>query len=225
MTKFLAILCFPGILLAQDLASGSGATSPVSTGWVYPGYHRHDGFYLSMNLGPALGGTINKFDDGSTSGKIIYRGPGAFVDLKVGGAIQENTILSFDLIGRTITGPDVEYNGQTQSATDDFSMTDNSYGLGLTHYFMPANTFVSATVGTGKMSYKDKSNDTEGESKWGFALHLKVGKEWWVSPNWGLGVSGGYGFMAANDKVPAGSGITSTLTSHQFYILFNTTYN
>ena len=207
-------------------AASAGAQSSDPAVPFDDGRHKHDGFFLSMNIGPALGGTIiNAKGDDIGYSEFIYRGEGILVDLKIGGAIRENLILSFDIIGRTITGPEGEMDGVSLgSAEDDVVAVDNSYGIGLTRYFMPHNVFVSGTVGIGRMILESDAGDAT--SKWGPSLHAKVGKEWWVGKNWGLGVSGGYGFTWAKDKEPpAGVDYDGTLTSHQFYVLFNTTFN
>jgi hypothetical protein len=196
------------------------------------GSRKHDGFYLSLNIGPAFGGTVLKAtgsDAQSVVGgnELIYRGQGFIADFKIGGAIKENLILSFDLISRTITGPEVEVDGNTiGTASNDIVATDNTMGVGMTYYIMPHNIFLSGTVGMAKMTIENKDTDAKGESKAGLGLHVKVGKEWWVSKNWGLGLSGGYGFLIAEDKAPpAGVDYDGTLTSHQLYIMFNTTFN
>ena len=214
----------PAMLIAQETAT------PTATGSLYPGYHRHDGFYLSMNIGPALGGTIlDMKNEPDGIDQVIFRGPGAVIDLKIGGAIQENLILSFDIIGRTIRGPEEEFNTSSGSftvdASDDLTMADNSYGIGLTKYFMPENIFVSGTLSSARMVQTINGHNGS-TSEWGYAAHLKVGKEWWVGKNWGLGVSGGYGFAMADDKKdPNTPDYSGTLTSHQFYVLLNTTFN
>lgn len=207
--------------VAPSLAQSTDPARPFDDG-----RHKHDGFYLSMNIGPALGGVIiNTSGSAASYRELIMRGGGVLVDLKIGGAVRENLILSFDVIGRTITGPEGEIDGTSMgNASEDVSIMDNSYGLGLTRYFMPHNVFVSGTIGLGRILLDNDGEDAS--SKWGPSLHAKVGKEWWVGKNWGLGVSGGYGFTYAKDKEPpAGVDYKGELTSHQFYLLFNTTFN
>jgi len=217
------LLCLlPAVAFAQDPVP---APAPAAPTLAWPGYHQHDGFYLSMNIGPALGGTIIKAS-GSDAGydKLILRGPGAVIDFKIGGIIAPDLALSFDLIVRSINDPEGEQDGVNMgNAGSDVTLSDDTYGIGLTRYFMPYNMFVSGTVGMGRMVVDNGT--AKSSSKWGPALHLKVGREWWVGSNWGLGVSAGYGLVIADDKTEPGYDYKGELTSHQFYVLFNTTYN
>lgn len=209
--------------------AGAQSTDPAKP--FDDGRHKHDGFYLSLNAGPAFGGTVltgtgNDVVSVLGGSEMAYKGQGFLADIKIGGAIRENLILSFDVISRAIQGPDVEIDGsEIGTASDDIVLTDNTMGIGLTRYFMPHNIFVSGTIGLARMTIENKTNDTKGQSKGGLGAHVKVGKEWWVSDNWGLGVSGGYGFLTAKDKKIAGLDYNGRLTSHQLYILFNTTFN
>jgi hypothetical protein len=114
------------------------------------------------------------------------------------------------------------------SGATSLSVSDNSYGIGLTYYFMPANVFLGGTIGLGTISFSSEVNGTtsNSSSQTGFALQLKVGKEWWVSKRWGLGVSGGYGLVTASDKPDSSyPNYSGTLSTNKFFVLFNTTYN
>lgn len=54
-------------------------------------------------------------------------------------------------------------------------------GGGLTYYFMPANVYVTANAEAG--------SDESSRNATGLVLNLSVGKEWWASDRWGLGVA------------------------------------
>lgn len=217
-------LASTGALLLALLAPAAAQSSDPAVPF-HDGTHRHDGFYLSLNAGSALGGMIlDARGSAALYRETILRGAGAMIDLKIGGAIRDNLVLSFDLITRVVSGPEVVYDGVTAGdASDDFRLIDNIYGVGLTRYFMPHNLFVSGTLGFGKIVI-DNDGD-EASSKWGPALQAKVGKEWWVGRNWGLGLSGGYGVTFAKDRVPPGADYKGDLASHRFFVLFNSTYN
>lgn len=212
MRYFVFLAIFPAIAFSQESQPGS------------KGFHRHDGFYLSMSTGPAFGGIELQAKTTNQNGTVTFSGAGAIVDIKVGGAITENFIVSFDVIGRSIVSPEIAINGTTFSTTDEVSASDNSYNLGVTYYFMPANIFVNGSVGIAAINLTNGNNKYSSEV--GVALHIKVGKEWWVSKNWGLGISGGYGFVGAKDKRnPSEPSYSGTLSSNKLFVMFNTTYN
>ncbi len=190
-------------------------------------FHRHKGFFISISSGFA-GGSIDLNMQNNEVGinEIKFYGLGGAFDFKIGGAIRENTILSFDIIGRTITGPQVEVDGNTGSASNNVTVNDGTLGIGITQYFMPHNFFVSATLGAGNFTVENKDLGTNSGSELGLSVYLKVGKEWWVSRNWGLGIAGGFNHISAEDKKdltnPAYSG---TISTNKLFLLFNTTFN
>jgi len=61
------------------------------------------------------------------------------------------------------------------------------WGLGFTGYLMPANGYATASVGIIPQNWTSYSYTT------GFSFDLMVGKEWWISRNWGAGVGLCYG--------------------------------
>jgi hypothetical protein len=189
------------------------------------GYHQHDGFFLSMNVGPAFG-AIKLDASGTSYQKMEFSGTGGIVDLKVGGTIAKTVSLSADFMNRAIAGPDVEVDGRKAAANTKFSASDQLIGLGITYYFMPINIFVSGSLGIAKFTLNDQTNDVSASSKNGFGLSLKAGKEWWVGTNWGLGVSAGFATSNADDKgIPDEPAYSGKLSTNKFFVLFNTTYN
>lgn len=86
------------------------------------------------------------------------------------------------------------------------SVAAYGFGGGATYYLMPHNLFWSASWGMSG-SYDDTS-----VVGWG-AAHL-VGKEWWVSSNWSLGVAGQFLYADHGDEEAASLGV-----------LFSATYN
>ena len=193
-----------------------------------PGFHRHDGFFLSMNIGTGSG-PIEL--DASGDSTVLIRninvtGPGAAFEFKIGFAAAENLLVSFDLNTRAISAPNMEIDGIRLSSSDNITAGDNSAGIGITYYFMPTNMFISGTLGTGRFTIQNKSANFKSDSEWGRAIHIKVGKEWWVSNNWGLGVAAGFGHVAADDKPDSSNpSYKGKLSSGKFFVLFNTTFN
>jgi hypothetical protein len=89
---------------------------------------------------------------------------------------------------------------------------------------MPYNVFVSGTLGGASYSF-DYDEVEILSTKSGIGWHFKVGKEWWVSRNWGLGVALGYGYAGAKDRSTRYHDYMGIASSHRFHFLLNTTYN
>ena len=63
---------------------------------------------------------------------------------------------------------------------------------------MPANVYVSGAIGASILSIKNNNKTNETDS--GFGINLLVGKEWWVSQDWGVGVAAQLMFSRVSDK-------------------------
>ena len=73
-----------------------------------------------------------------------------------------------------------------------------AFGIGVTYYAMPINLYLSPSIGFGSLTL-DLPN-ANGETDTGVVFDFTVGKEWWVSDRWALGVAGGLGLHAIPDK-------------------------
>lgn len=184
------------------------------------GYHKHDGFYLSMCLGPNFVDITNNVENDAI---YKYSGTGTLFDLKIGGAIRENVILHGTLLSYDLTGPKIESNGQSQRASNKISIGEIMLGGGITYYLMPSNTFISASAGIGGFLLTNEKDDIDVSTDKGFAIQLKIGKEWWISKNWGFGIGITYGNSNVTNK--PNQYITERLNSNNWGILFNTTFN
>lgn len=180
-----------------------------------PGFHEHDGFYLSLSPG-LIFGPIN---DHLPGGDIVFKGTGSEFDLKVGGAIRQNLILHATLLSKALSSPEVVINGQP-ATTALVTLGETMIGAGMTYYFMPQNLFVSASLGTGNFTLV--TNNGAIKSEQGFSVQLKGGKEWWVSRNWGLGLGITFGKTSAINHFPGG---IENLDSNRIGVLFNATFN
>ena len=181
-------------------------------------YQQHTGFFLSMAAGPAFG----KITSDMGHEQVEMSGTGGKFDFKIGGAVKENLILHATMIATMLTGPTVKSSYGGSGKTDNnISITENMLiGGGLTFYIMPSNLFLSGSLGLGNYSLTDLNNNINGSTNNGFSMQLKVGKEWWVSRKWGLGIALTYGktFVDRND-------VNEKLNSNRFGILFNATLN
>jgi hypothetical protein len=95
----------------------------------------------------------------------------------------------------------------------------SAFGAGLTYFFMPVNMYLSGTVGAGSLSFS--GTDLDGlETDSGLALNFVLGKEWWVSNRWGLGLAGAFDYHSAPDK-----NVSEDWTGTSFSLLFSATFN
>lgn len=191
------------------------------------GYHRHDGFYLSLNFGSQIADLAVKSNGQS---EIGLSGLGLIGDYKIGWAVKENMILHLTLLGNSINDPSIIglTNASVGSIPEISKVGISTAGIGMligggiTKYIMPLNLFLSASVGTGQFMISDNIGSSF-TTNVGTSFQLKAGKEWWVSANWGLGLSLSY--IRTNANMQYGNNSTERLASDFFGIMFNTTFN
>jgi hypothetical protein len=184
------------------------------------GYHQHKGFFLSMSVGPNFPSiTAEVVGDYN----LKFKGTGAQFDLKIGGAIKENLILHASLTSNTMAGPKITSDGSSQNTSNNLALGETIMGGGITYYVMPANISLSGSLGIGNFTLIDNDNDSSVSTDRGFSMQLKVGKEWWISKRWGLGVALTYGKTKLTNT--PGGGVEELMNSNNFGILFNATLN
>ena len=93
------------------------------------------------------------------------------------------------------------------------------FGAGVVYYFQPINLYLSGAIAAVNLESQDSTGNTTYQSNFGPGFQGMVGKEWWVSPHWGLGVAGE--FVAATMKDKNDSSIRWDSTS--FSIAFSAT--
>lgn len=182
--------------------------------------HTHDGFFLNL----ALGFGYQSFE---YSGNTAYipdleaKGVASEFDIKLGGRIAPNTLLHATLAGVS-NGEDLEVSSTRGSySTSEKSESMSFLGIGLT-YYLPINVFLSGSIGLASFNLQDNGDDgnIEGSTEEGLGFQVAVGKEWWVSDNWGLGVSAAFTYGSAEDKHDAGDA-----SAYGINVMFSATFN
>jgi hypothetical protein len=154
----------------------------------------HDGFLLRLSAGF---GSAKTSEDVETS-SLEISGAAGDVNIAIGGVISPNLAIHGTLLGWSLADPTVELTGFGSGELDgDLTMT--AVGVGLTYYFMPANFYVSPSIGAATITLDVPGSD-DLETDTGVALEFTVGKEWWVGDSWGLGVAGSAGYHSIPDK-------------------------
>jgi hypothetical protein len=189
-----------------------------------PGYHKHDGFYLRLQAGVGYLTTSASYQ-GSTQN---MSGPGVSYSAAFGGAIAPNLILYGEVLGMIVPDPSVSYGGVSTTSSGT-TMALVGLGPGLAYYLEPTNLYLSGTVTLShlEVSYNYYSDDyyysdytPSTESYTGVGFSAVVGKEWWVSTNWGLGAALQFHFASMQDD-----NSDVWMTSYGFALLFSSTFN
>jgi len=159
-------------------AAAPPSAPPLAAGSDPPGVHEHDGFYLALGLG--FGGLK------TSGGNFSISGPSGSGFVAVGGTLRRNLALYFAYFGDTDTSPTFR-NGTGATTAKNVTHSLSGWGGGASWYFEPSNWFVGATAGLAQVGLE--TGGVLGTSKWGPALRLSLGKEWWVSQDWGIGAA------------------------------------
>lgn len=182
-----------------------------------PGYHEHDGFYFRGTFG--IGGGSSKAPDAD----IAFSGLAGAVSLAFGFAVAPNLVLFGELSSVSLVEPESDSDGFTQS-NPGVSVSTTGFGLGLAYYVMPANLYFSGALNFPNLTISE--NDLElGNTRTGIGVGLKLGKEWWVSDNWGIGLYAGVDLARMKDKNDGVFFEPPTWTTTVFHLGFSGTYN
>jgi hypothetical protein len=148
----------------------------------------HDGFFL--RLAPGLGLSSARSQESSDGGTLRFSGKSGTLQLLIGGKIGEDLLLHGAIWDWGILGPKATYevNGKEVSQVMDGDIEAQMFaiGAGVTYYFMPLNFFVTGNLGLADFRLRE-DRDKVAETEGGLSLNVAVGKEWWLSDNWGLG--------------------------------------
>ena len=80
---------------------------------------------------------------------------GGMFSFMIGGAVRENMILHFEATGVSLADPSMKFG--SDKGTLDGDLTTTLAGVGMTYYFMPANAYISATIGAARTELKDNT--------------------------------------------------------------------
>lgn len=182
----------------------------------------HDGFFLRMGLGLGYARTSTEISGIQFN---VYGGDGT-IDLAVGYSVIRNLSLHASLLSWTAASPTLEWQAggitYTQGTDEGVSAGMNGLGIGLTYHFPSPNLYLSAALGGGKLSLDD-DDDNVGTTDGGTIFRFLFGKEWWVSDNWGLGLSGLFDIFVMPAEDQAGNEIK--YGGFNLGLMFSATYN
>lgn len=152
--------------------------------------------------------------------------------LSIGGAVGKDLIFNADIYGTSMSTPTTNY--EEDMEVDDLQVS--GIGVGITYYFMPSNIYFLGSLGFSKLDQDGKSDsycyidglpydDFKLESEIGLGIKFSVGKEWWVSDNWGVGLAGLFQYNHANMDSREYSLDQADADTFTLAILFSATFN
>ena len=164
-------------LFTAALVCGAAAQAQSSD----PLARRHQGFFFRGDLG------VGYFRTTATNGlqDVTLSGGGGALGVNVGASLAENLILSANLWSATAVAPTVSAGGSSTNLNQSF-VSLIALGPSLTYYAMPANVYLTGTAGFGKLSV---SKNNPSSTSMGPHFRFSLGKEWWTTDQWGLGMA------------------------------------
>ena len=186
----------------------------------YYGYGRvHDGFFLRVTAGLGYVSASEAVGGGET---INYSGVGVTFGAAFGGTIAPNLVLFGEFLGTSVPNYDSRYQVARVHNTASGDMTLSGFGPGIAYYIEPINLYLSGTLAFSEMSFTDSYSGYSDGTNWGLGLSVAVGKEWWATRDWGIGIAGQVHLASMGDTVAA---YDTRMTATAFSLLFSATYN
>ncbi len=148
--------------------------------------HEHSGAFFRGTIGIGAGGYHTS---GSTDNLDLESGTATHLDefnsttglsLSVGGSLAENLILHADFTKLGVSDDDDD---PAHPGLDLYGL-----GIGITRYWMPINIYLTGSIGPAMALLQDGRHNYDNVA-FGVIGKAAVGKEWWASENWGLGIA------------------------------------
>jgi hypothetical protein len=174
-----------------------------------------------MRLTAGLGALNAKYSyDGQDE---TISGGGLTMTFAFGGSVTPHLVLYGEMLVTVATNPTREYAGISQPLGYDLTLF--GIGPGVTYYLEPSNMYFSGTVAFSQVSESDSGSNSSNNNSvdltdMGVGASFMVGKEWWVSSNWGLGVAGLLHVASMKMK-----DVDTRMTATAFSVLFSATCN
>lgn len=156
------------------------------------------GVQLRALVGPSY---LYAFQDVEEKDASTVSGLAVAFEFALGTMVSDELALNMDLVLARADG--VEH-----GVLDDAVFTALHAGVGATYWLMPANIYLAASIGAARTSVEGEpvrlgvEIPNSDASNIGVGLHLALGKQWWVSPRWGLGAS--LSLLASTAENPIG---------------------
>jgi len=188
----------------------TAASAQQAYGVADGGVRKHDGFFLQMQYGGAYQDLSQNDADMSLSGG------GASLSIAIGGTPAENFVIFGEVSAQLAVDPELEMRGQRYRSSQDVSLGFSTIGPGIAYYFGESKFFLSGMIGAARATLEGPTGSV---TAGGFGGRFGLGKEWWVSDQWGLGLAANVYRAAVTDSVDA------ELSTTAFALSFSATYH
>ncbi|MGC4088076.1 MAG: hypothetical protein QM756_09295 [Polyangiaceae bacterium] len=180
---------------AQSLPSD--APEPVAPSALAP--REHHGVYLRADWGGGYRTTTTTSADGS----LQLHGVGPMFSLAMGGIVAKHWALCGEIMAETIVDPTLvtsRGSGRLKGTLLNF------FGVGpsVTYYLMPANVHFGAALMLAEMGLSSKEHEVSASSGWGVGGAVRLGKDFWLGRDVGLGAMGQVAFASMPDAASLG---------------------
>jgi hypothetical protein len=177
---------------------------------------RHEGFMARLAVG--IGGAFVDIDAEPT--EVDLSGLSVAFSLDLGGSLVPNLILHGRFASVVVADPSMEVRGDDLIRADDSTAVAFLIGPGLTYYFMPFNVYLSLVIGLSWLDLHYIGGES-GLTDAGLGFNLDMGKEWWLTRHWALGIGLRFWFSHTHDEIDKVR-YTDQFTS--LSLLFSATY-
>lgn len=139
---------------------------------------KHEGFFLRFQAGPG-------YMQADLDRDATLRGGAGTLGVAIGGTVAPNLILYGEIVAQSSPDPHLEM-GRFSGIAEDLTITYTGFGPGLA-YYLPGNFYLSGSLHVARAEIEMPG--VRGRTELGIGTRLSLGKEWWVSSDWGLGLA------------------------------------
>lgn len=198
-----------GLSLAAAMAASAQEQAVAIAASLQEQTHRHAGTFLRPDLGVGFL-SMKTSDDATLTGFAETYGVAAGV------TITGKSILALHLWETVVRNPSMSMGGSSGGANSSATLL----GVG-PEYTMYSNDNFFFSLSPSLTRITVETNGVTGATNWGLGMRAAVGKEWWASEHWGLGVVGQLSLSLNEDSGPNAPTWTAWATT----VAFSATYN
>jgi hypothetical protein len=193
-----------------------------------PGAYVHDGFYLRLAIGGGFVSASGTINSSSSVPDFTVKGGGVGFDLGIGGTVGKGIVIGGEYIFQQAVKPTVADSNGNTLGTSNANMNFGLLGPFIDWYPDPEGGFhFGGTLGLAVLTASDPNTGDTTASDTGFGGAVGVGYDFWVAPEWSLGILGKFmgGTVQNNNQTIAGVSANEKFSVGAFSLLFSVLYH